>query len=307
MKKTVLLLILLPISLICQELFIPVNLNKNYFSFSVQRGVTSSFYNYAGDNISYIPDSISPVHNPEYSYNQQAYTFNLKFSNTIKTENIGEFGLNFGIDYKLNNIDKKYRAIADSLADIVNSLNYNFLSNFNIGFDYRYVFSNFIADFELNYSMPFGSKSSVINDIGGDIFGDGYSVLSPALSLYYISDKYYAMVSSSYNFNSEEIEDDFSISAGIGLIGIKEAALTAAIEYRTSLGTMNEAIAFNPARYQLYQESLKAKLGFDLVFNDKYLLGIDYSLLLSGKNTPIISIFRFNASYMINFFKDFNL
>ncbi len=307
MKKYILFLILFPASLISQDVFTPISLNKNYFGFSVERGLTSSFYDYSGSNQSYIQDSISPLHDPQYSYTRTSYVLSLKFSNMLKTQDYGEFGAHLNLNYRLNNMETKYRAISDSIGDIKSSTNYNHLSHLNFGFDYRYRFSNLLADFELNCLLPFGNKKSVIDDTGNELLGDGYLILSPALNLYYISEKYYAMLKAAYNFNSEEINDDYSIVAGIGLISIKEAALSASLQYTKSLGNKDEGIAFDPFKYQLYQESFRVNLGFELAIVQDLIFGVDYSLVLNGNNTQIFSVFRFNSSYMINLFKNINM
>ena len=287
----------------------PVNIENNYFQLSFGKLSGSSYYNFTGSPKTDIYKPISASHDSIYTFIRDSYYFSFDISQMFALDSSNEIGADFGMTYAKNDLENKFKSNNDSTSSVSLLSKNNLLDNINFSLKYRGTFGSFILDVGTNFLIPLAKYKDVkdtidltnnMDDKYYEYITSGYSTITPSFNLYYISPKSYLTLNGSYSFNSNQVSDMYRIGLGAGLLTVKDAVLYTNILYSKSTTALDNSLRFNPAKYQLQEESLKIGAGFKLKFMQNTSAGIYYYVTVSGKNTLNNTYVSLFLAYTLN-------
>ncbi len=282
---------------------IPVILDNNYVQLSFSKSTGSAFYDNDGELQTAVYKPFSTEHDSTYTFNRDSYFFKLDISQMYSLDSNNEVGAEFGIAYAKNQLEQKYKTQNDTISSVLLINDNNLFEKIDFGIKYRTKFSSFILDAKTNFTIPLSKYKNSMDTTDYSLITSGYSSITPSLSLYMISPKYYLMLNGSYSFNSDDISDMYKIGFGAGLLTVEDAVLNIHLEYANSSQSINELYRFNPAKLQMQESNFRVGAGFRIKFMKNTSAGINYDILLTGKNTLNNNIMNIYLTYNLNFLK----
>lgn len=274
------------------------SLNRNYFGLEYQRSSNSSFYNFGGEQIYTIPDTIDLLHKPEYTYEISYNVINLVASQALLGGDNYNVYAGLILPLNFNFYERLYKSKFDTIPDlhVQHSNTIVPMVSMKVGADFKLANLYFCASLLYNQSLSKQNKF--------EIFDTYYSSLVPEVSFIYNAKTSYFHFDAAYRkYIDSPLSDEVMARFTLGLTTVESSALRAYLEYVRSVDKINTQIAFLPEKYQLHSEQLKLGFDFQLLVEKTFIPKLGYELAIGGINNIVYSKFSIGAALKLDLIK----
>lgn len=274
------------------------SLNRDYFGLEYQRSSNSSFYDFSGEQIYTIPDSIDIWHEQEYTYEISNNIINFVASQGLLTGDNYNLYAGIILPISINHYERLYKSKYDTIPNLYVQHSNTVVPQVSMKLGADFKMANVYVGASVIYNQSFSQQNKF------EIFDTFYSSLVPEITFIYNAKTSYFHLDAAYRkYIDSPLSDEVMARFTLGLTTVEASALRAYLEYVRSVDKVNTEIAFLPEKYQLQSEQIKLGFDFQLLVEKAFIPKLGYELAVGGINNVVFSKFSIGAAIKLDLIK----